>query len=70
MRWVKFRKQYIKENPLCVECLKAGRTTIASVCDHIIPISGGGDCWDLGNIQALCGSCHNKKTAKERNRTT
>ncbi|WP_341406526.1 HNH endonuclease [Luteolibacter soli] len=32
--------------------------------DHIQPINAGGDKWDRANHQALCHSCHSKKTAR------
>ena len=33
--------------------------------DHIIPISLGGDEWDIENIQTLCGDCNKIKTRKD-----
>lgn len=33
--------------------------------DHIVPLSEGGTS-DLGNLQALCGSCRNKKSHEDR----
>ena len=33
--------------------------------DHIKPISIGGDRLHQSNLQTLCNSCHNKKSAKE-----
>ena len=41
-----------------------GTTRVATEVDHIQPLSrGGGHEWD--NLQALCKSCHSKKTARE-----
>ena len=42
--------------------------TPARVVDHITPIKDGGErfCWS--NLQPLCISCHNRKTAKETSR--
>lgn len=64
-KWKKDRSAYIKANPLCAECLKQGKTTAATVSDHITPINEGGDIWDWNNRQALCTTCHNKKSANE-----
>lgn len=66
-RWINDRKAHLRANPLCIECKKQSRVTPATVSDHIIPISKGGNEWDWGNRQALCESCHNKKNARERN---
>ena len=64
-KWQKFRKEYLKKNPFCVECLNEGRITPALVVDHIEPHRGDQDkFWDSNNLQSLCESCHNRKTAK------
>ena len=38
--WQKASKAYLREHPLCVECLKLGRYTQATVVDHINPHRG------------------------------
>ena len=40
----------------------------ATEADHIVPVSRGGAEYDVSNGQALCASCHSKKTASERAR--
>ena len=50
---------------LCVKCLERGRVEIATVSDHIVPISQGGDVWDWANRQGLCPTCHNQKSGGE-----
>ena len=62
-RWRNVRKDYLNRHPLCVR-----RERPASVVDHIIPIADGGAEWEESNFQAMCQSCHNKKSAKESNR--
>ena len=37
-------------------------------CDHIQPLQRGGDPYDLGNLQALCKTCHISKTRRENRR--
>ncbi|MCM3761049.1 HNH endonuclease [Alkalihalobacillus oceani] len=65
-KWQKARKQYLKVNPLCVRCIKSGRVTPAKVVDHIIPHRGDQQpFWDVGNWQALCKKCHDRKTRTE-----
>jgi len=62
-RWRKARKRFLKANPLCVECLKADKLVEAAVVDHIIPHRGDKKIfWDESNWQALCKSCHDRKT--------
>lgn len=53
-------------------CQGAGcaRTGVRLFADHIREIRDGGAPLDLANGQALCGSCHGRKTAAERARRT
>lgn len=39
-RWRKARLEFLKQNPLCVWCLKENRVTLATVVDHVIPSRG------------------------------
>lgn len=66
--WRKLRAAYRRAHPLCEECLRKGRTEPANVVDHIKEITDGGDPLDWNNLQSLCRACHNRKTAKERQR--
>ena len=34
--------------------------------DHVVPLERGGEPWQLGNLQALCRTCHIAKTRGER----
>lgn len=64
-RWRKDRRLHLTQNPLCVGCLTKGIRTDATVSDHIKPIRQGGDPWEWSNRQALCDTCHNKKSGGE-----
>ena len=65
-KWQKYRRKYLYEHPLCVECERVGKLKVATVVDHIAPHKGDHKLfWDQKNHQSLCGPCHNKKTAKE-----
>jgi 5-methylcytosine-specific restriction protein A len=66
-RWHSYSRQFLKrpENRLCVQCKKEGKVILSQCTDHIIPISAGGSMWDSTNHQALCNSCHSKKTVRE-----
>lgn len=58
-RWRKERKAYLADNPLCIMCDRQGRTTPATVVDHVVPHSGDEVLfWDRSNWQPLCVSCH------------
>lgn len=61
-KWRFIRFAYLKQHPLCVDCLAKGRTEPATDVDHIIAkAKGGGDEW--ANLRALCHACHSRKTA-------
>lgn len=64
-RWREVRAAFLREHPLCVACKGAGLVVVAKVADHIRPLKDGGARFDTANLQALCVSCHNRKTARE-----
>ncbi len=56
------RRQWFQEYPLCVHCVAAGRVTLATELDHVVPLfKGGAD--DETNLQGLCAEHHKAKTA-------
>lgn len=57
-RWKDVRNIQLKQSPLCIRC-----SLPAKVADHIIEIKDGGEKLSLDNIQSMCISCHNTKTA-------
>jgi 5-methylcytosine-specific restriction protein A len=62
-RWRKARSRFLALNPLCAKCLAVGRTTAATVVDHVKPHRGDKALfWDTTNWQALCTPHHNQKT--------
>lgn len=61
--WKRIRDRYIKAHPLCEECQKQGRLTVAEEVHHILPLSkGGGN--ETSNLMALCKSCHSRITVE------
>lgn len=64
--WKELRYQVLLEAGFICEMCKRNEATVA---DHIIPTLVR---WDLrlerDNIQALCVSCHNQKTAADKNK--
>jgi len=56
---------FLVEHPLCQQCHAEGRTTAATVVDHVRPHKGDHALfWDLANWQALCKPHHDAKTAR------
>lgn len=65
-RWQKARKGYLAKHPLCVMCARQGRTTAATVVDHVIPHRGDMLLfWQSDNWQPLCASCHDGDKARQ-----
>lgn len=65
-RWRRERLVFLAANPLCVECERHGVIRAASVVDHIDPHHGDETVfWDDKRWQALCVSCHSRKTAAQ-----
>ena len=58
--WRALRAAFLKRHPVCVEC-----GALAHVVDHIKPVTKGGEFY-AGPFQAMCDSCHAKKSASER----
>jgi 5-methylcytosine-specific restriction protein A len=59
------RAQRLKRTDgLCERCTAAGRTSVATVVDHIVPLAlGGSD--DDANTRNLCDPCHLEVTAEQ-----
>ncbi len=62
-KWRKAREDFLRKNPLCLQCRREGRLTPATVVDHIVPHRGDLRLfWDRCNWQPLCKDCHDIKT--------
>ena len=59
------RANLFAREPLCRECAKAGRVTVATIRDHIVPLGEQGREGTIENEQPLCQSCSDTKTAAE-----
>lgn len=66
-RWRRARAAFLAVHPLCVMCAAQGRTSAATVVDHIRPHRGDQVLfWDRENWQPLCATCHSSlKQAEE-----
>ena len=63
--WQKIRKLVmLRDGGLCQSCLANGIVREATEVDHILPKAKGGTDEDH-NLQAICKSCHQDKTALE-----
>ncbi len=58
------RAALFTRDPLCAECKRFGRVTLATLRDHITPLAEGGQDSD-DNVQGLCHACHEGKTLAE-----
>lgn len=65
-RWQVRSRAFLRANPVCVDCEREGRPSLATVVDHIIPHKGDWMLfWDeQGNWQALCAAHHGAKTRR------
>jgi 5-methylcytosine-specific restriction protein A len=63
----KLRDALFKREPLCAECNRLGRVTLATQRDHIIALEDGGEDVE-SNVQGLCDDCHDVKSREERRR--
>ena len=65
---MRIRHRILSRDPLCVECERKGRVTLATEVDHRIPLAQGGTDADE-NLQGLCHDCHAAKTARDEGKT-
>lgn len=65
-KWQKARERFLRNNPLCVYCERAGRVELAGVVDHKTPHRGNAELfWTEANWQSLCKPCHDGAKARE-----
>lgn len=61
--WKAMREIVLREEPFCRICLESGITELSVDVDHIIDIiDDTSKFMDRCNLQALCKSCHSRKT--------
>lgn len=63
----RLRRQLFEREPLCRLCAALGRVTVATIRDHVVPLSEGGSDTE-GNVQPLCQTCSDAKTRAESRR--
>lgn len=58
-QWKRLKEWKLARDPLCEACLQAGRTSVADVVHHLIPVKKGTKNLDLDFLVSLCHACHN-----------
>lgn len=62
------RAEQLGREPLCRMCAAEGRTTVATVADHVIPHRGDERLFWEGDLQSLCDArpwrCHSSRKQK------
>ena len=69
-RWRKYRDSFLKNNPLCIECKKVGKTIPATTVGHEISLNidnTDNNFWHGEHI-ALCQSCNIRQAQKDKKR--
>ena len=62
-RWKKVREKVMKrDGGICQKC---GEHRGTMIVDHIKELRDGGNALNADNLEVLCQSCHNTKTAEE-----
>ena len=61
--WRRLRESVLNMEPLCRHCKARGLIVAASEVDHINNVASDND---PDNLQALCKSCHSRKTQADR----
>ena len=66
-KWLKKRQSILRrDNYLCRECKRYGKTTPAESVHHIIPVEISIELmYDNNNLISLCNSCHNAMHYRE-----
>jgi 5-methylcytosine-specific restriction protein A len=62
--WKDIRSEALRQQPLCVACLRVGTYTQGTEVDHVIPHKGDSALFfNINNVQVLCATHHGQKTA-------
>lgn len=61
----RLRAALFARDPLCAECRRQNKVTLATQRDHKTPLAEGGT-EDPDNEQGLCDDCHEAKSLQER----
>lgn len=69
-QWIRKRQVILKrDNYLCRECSRYGKSTLANIVHHIIPLEEREDlALDNRNLVSLCERCHERMHNKFNNK--
>lgn len=60
--WLSVRELKLRQQPLCEQCERAGRTTLAVHVHHMRPRKTHPElALNIGNLESLCIPCHNSQ---------
>lgn len=62
--WKVKRAAQLASEPLCRKCKESKTLTAATVADHIVPHNGDWELFIGGELQSLCKTHHDEKTAR------
>lgn len=64
-RWRRFRANYLREHPLCVDCLAVERVTAANEVHHVLKLAEHPEAkYDERYLMVLCKPHHQVRTAR------
>lgn len=64
-QWKRLRLAQLSRFPLCMDCRERSLIVIATVVDHVVPISAGGPAYPgHDGLRSCCVPCHSRKTAR------
>ncbi len=64
-RWQRLRRAQLQREPLCRMCEQQGKTTAATVADHIERHNGDPDKFFNGALQSLCKTHHDSTKQRQ-----
>jgi 5-methylcytosine-specific restriction enzyme A len=67
-RWYRRRRAQLRREPLCAFCLAKGKTTAATIADHLVPHKNDEQLFWYGRLQSLCKPCHDGTKKEQENK--
>ena len=65
--WRRARGAQLNRQPLCAQCEREGRVTVATEVHHVLKRTDyAALSYDLANLESLCKQCHARESIAER----